>query len=505
MSNKHKYFDNIDVSENRQARGGWSANAAFGDIPQDVINTKYEQTDLFEDPNELHNYHRGMLKYTGPDPENYEDEGVRRDNHSEERLNLRHGGARSEFKPYHPDAFFGFTEADPRGTSLDPDMRKLVDQSRFRGKYIRFYNDDDPSVPESGRNEQQVLYDKRKGFYWVKDRMKVFSTSKDGRAAGRPMGKKGGQDIAYVTDDGQLKDLNYGRAHINRGDKTTILSNYLPIGWYKTTDHDFKVASYGIHYQSMDAGDIDLRRIKGYTRPDHSELVEYRDSILPKAIVQKMKRIATERTEHLPAHFQLSLEEKIRKRQRVTRPKKTDTTSVAVDQDIVEAMVVSSKRANTNIADASGAVKWAAENTEKTRTNNETRSMAISTSHGSFKRDDGKLRRKATVKVEGEERMTKDYTGLKPLKNRSRTSGNTHAEMKNYDGENYDVQVNHRRPGYVNVHGTKKLMNSAVNGFTGDGQFRDSQYKNRSSGRLENKSNSRNLADGTAYDDAIDF
>ncbi len=107
------YWDNINVSSSRIGRGGTTASGALGDIPQEIINQKYETTDIYEDINEVDQYHRGMLKYEGPDTPNFEEEDIRRDNQSEARLNVHHHGSRSEYKPYHPRNFTGLTENDP--------------------------------------------------------------------------------------------------------------------------------------------------------------------------------------------------------------------------------------------------------------------------------------------------------------------------------------------------------------------------------------------------------
>ncbi len=189
------------------------------------------------------------------------------------------------------------------------------------------------------------IRDRRNGFYWGKDRMKWFSTSHDGRHNGGPIGARTVQDIARVTLDGQLKDLNQGRNHMHRGDKTTILSNYYPMGWYKTTDHNFSVAKYGNQYSSMSAADIDVRRQRGTVNLDHSKMVEYRDGVTSKALVATMKRIATERSASLPAHFQLSLEEKVRIVKQGKRPAAAKPHDDAhIDHDVVEAMVSATRK-----------------------------------------------------------------------------------------------------------------------------------------------------------------
>lgn len=502
MGRRREYFDNLDVTENRIGRGGRAASGAFGDVPQEVIDYKYEVTDLYENEEEVDLFHRSMLTFGGPDPQNFEHEQTRYDNHSEERLNVRYQGARSEFKPYHPEIFTGFTERDPRGTATDPDMRKLYDQSRFRGRYIRYYNDSDHSIPESGRDERDVIYDKRKMFYPVKNRMKWFSTSKDGRHNGGALGARMTQDINNLTTDGELIDLNKGRAHIHRGDKTTIKSNYLPMGWYRTTDHEFKVAHYGKVYKNMEAGDIDLRRAKGQAHADHSEIVEYRGSAVPKALVQRMKRIATERTENLPAHFQLSMEEKIRRYQtmdpKITKRKEESLGS----QDMVDAMVTATKRSKQEGVDASGAVKRASENTERERDNVETLINPMTNSSLIIRRNDEAMRRAPDVMVNGKSMEVHSYTGA-TLKENRKMRNESSAEIRKRDGSAYDHEVNPDRVPYEKRMGRKKNTNRKGD-FDGDGRFLDSGTLDRYNGKLENKAHTRSMMD---YEDIehLDF
>lgn len=296
----------VDIPESRIGRGGLHASNAYGDMPDYMLIDKFASTDLIEDNDELRNYHRDMLMYSGPDPITREEEAPRRDLQSTQRLNLRTSGARSDAMPFMPDLFLGMTEKDPRGTTLDPDMRKYYDQSKFRGRYIRYYPDDDLSVPESARNESMIIRDRRAGFYPLKNRYKNFSTSKDGRSGPRPQPNKMPADRNMVVQDAEIIDLNHSTAP-HRGDKTTILSNYTPIGWNTTPDAEFSVAQYGKVYSNVNAGDINIRGALNNQQTSTPDIVEFRGSLLPSAVVQVMKRIASERTEKLPPSFQQSI------------------------------------------------------------------------------------------------------------------------------------------------------------------------------------------------------
>lgn len=498
MKSRRKYnvrnWDNLDVSYNRIGRGGTAASGAFGDIPQQFIDKKYEQTKILEDPYETDNFNRSMLTYNGPDPELFEEEARRFDNHSAEQLSVRYSGARSELKPYHPDLFLGFTEADPRGTSTDPDMRKAVDQGRFRAqRYTRFYNDADYSVPESGLNEQQVIANKRKLFYNAKNRMKWFSTSKDGRHNGGPLGARLGQDIVHVTPDGQIIDLTDTNNHIHRGDKTTILSNYLPTGWYRTTDHEFKVAKYGIVYKSLNADDIDIRGLQNQTKRDNNELVEFRGNVLPKAIVQVMKRIATERTENLPAHFQLSMEEKIRTHKRQLKTTRKTQEGHTTDHDIVESMIVATKAQNNGSEEVRYAVQNAAvqsDNAHKldfimdnTRQNDKARRTL---KHRQMSNT------RTLIDTKDDTRNVANYSSKK-VKNKSRI-GYSNVDIGDMSERKYDAEISHHRRDFHNLMGRQDNIQSIYD-YAGEADLNEFADHLSHRGRMENAANTRSLLD----------
>lgn len=488
MSWYDQYFTQ-DASENRIGRGGTTASGAFGDVPQQLIDKKYEQTDIYEDVNELDTYHRGMLMHQGPDPALFEEEQVRRDNHSESRLNIRHHGSRSQFKPYHPEIFTELTERDPRGTATGPDMRKLVDQNRYRmSRYIKFYNDEDLSVPESHRSEAKVIKDKRNMFYWVKDKMKWFSTSHDNRAAGRTMGYKTGRDINLITNSAELIDLNVGRNHIHRGDQTTILSNYYPMGWYKTTDHRFSVAKYGPSYKMKKINDNDFRKIKNEIKPDHSDVVEWKESAQYKSIVHEMKRITTENTQRLPANYLLSIDEKIRSMTRVMKREGIKADDTTVDHKVIDQMVSAIRHAVTGSTDAEGLVVRSSLGTERKRDREDDISKAIRPTDGEFKLPHIN-RRRAMASVNGVELKTKDYSGLKPKIKDNYLTANNNGKYSNNDDRTMLSTKDYRV-----INGIRKKNMNRKDDFHGDGKFSNFGTLDRKTGRREKKVNTRKMS-----------
>jgi hypothetical protein len=139
---------------------GSSLQGSYGSVPISEYLKKMEQTCLFEPEDQLDNYMRDSLKNTDTDTPLFESDQPRRDNHSRERLSLRHTGRRTEAEPFLPDGSFldyEFLNADPRGTAVGPDMMKHRKQQEARGKFIKMGYDDDMSVPSEGRSQARVL------------------------------------------------------------------------------------------------------------------------------------------------------------------------------------------------------------------------------------------------------------------------------------------------------------------------------------------------------------
>ena len=97
----------------------------YGLISESIIRSKYEQTNDHYDPLTMENYRRNLLSDERPDKPFFESDQPRYDNHSAERLALRHSGHRSGATPWHPEINLELKERDPRGISTDPNFRKF--------------------------------------------------------------------------------------------------------------------------------------------------------------------------------------------------------------------------------------------------------------------------------------------------------------------------------------------------------------------------------------------
>lgn len=241
--------------------GRTSRGKEFGaPVPVSEYFKKIEVTPLYEEEpsTQVENHIRGLLVDYKPD-EPFLAAGEVRGNgeddygygtHSREFLNLRHHGARTGHDPYLPDGSFldhVFTERDPRGSALGPDMRQHARQQYSRGAFINLYNDEDLSVPENGVSPEEMTQRKSSGFYQFKDRYNNFETAKDNFHNGSSglRGHKKVGDIAKYTKDGTIVDIADSTL-TNRKDATAALSADPRVAYrHSTPDHRFKVAKYG--------------------------------------------------------------------------------------------------------------------------------------------------------------------------------------------------------------------------------------------------------------------
>lgn len=272
------------------------ASGSYGGIPTSEYLRKIETTNFYEDPNQLDSYYRQTLTDWKPDePFLASDEARSSDDRgggfgSAERLNLRHGGARTLEDPYLPDGTFldhigGMTDRDPRGHALGPDMREHVKQQYARKDLIKFYDDSDYSVPESGINPEQMRDNIKSIHYQFKDRYSNFDTSFDAwHNGGTGIHKRtGGSDVAKHTLDGTVLDLADSTQR-NRLDATAILSNDPTIAFrHSTPDHRVKVTKYGMVRANQFLKENDWSNNRMSTFLDHNQM-----AVIDGTMVNKM-------------------------------------------------------------------------------------------------------------------------------------------------------------------------------------------------------------------------
>jgi len=224
----------------------------FGEMPAEALIAKFEETDTGESEYALQDYQRETLADFRPDPRTFEQDQPQTNNQSAGFLNHRYTGTRSGQEVHHPELFLGFhgpEDRDPRRTFTDPDFNKLKEQHEARMKYVRWDADADNSITGGGWREDQLREAKQYLIKSAKQRIKVFSTSKDGKRNG--MNRTWEHRSIAETVDGKNDDMSdYMRdSGITPQRKTVILSNLeLSSGKFYNRhipDHEFAVARYG--------------------------------------------------------------------------------------------------------------------------------------------------------------------------------------------------------------------------------------------------------------------
>ena len=271
------------------------------DMPYDLLLRKQEVTGIYEDPDDVENFHRSTLKDMRPLPALFESDQPRGgtdtsgrsvgNNISERFLSFRDSGFQSHqnAEPYLPDGTFldwQGLEKDSRGVALEPNMRKHVDQQMARSSLINYKNDDDPSIMESGVNPWDMNRNIRQGQNVFKDYYKNFDTSWDS------MGSRGAVtdfSKSRIPTVNQSADMNDPLQLPNRNvmNITNSLSNDTSIGFRRTTDHMFKVSQYGKTNQSSFTNE-DWYKNRSSSHIDHDIMVSWQDVNVSKSTALKM-------------------------------------------------------------------------------------------------------------------------------------------------------------------------------------------------------------------------
>jgi hypothetical protein len=150
-----------------------------GDIGFEMFPEKYEQTLMYEDPEQLNEDRRETLKDFSPDSSRmFAYEEPRRTTYAHDALNLRDGGARTTTDPWANDDFDqSFHDKDPRGWSTEQPWREYRRHLEAQLRMTDFKDDGDYSTT-SGHIHPNTLYRSiRSAQDWVKARLKIFETS----------------------------------------------------------------------------------------------------------------------------------------------------------------------------------------------------------------------------------------------------------------------------------------------------------------------------------------
>jgi hypothetical protein len=237
---------------------------AFGGFDQSMFPEKYESSDVVEDDDALYHDRRDTLSDFAPEQSAlFASEEVRRRTYATQRLNLMQAGTPgSPTEPWisHGDFEISFTDQDPRGTTNEQNWKEYRRQQEANFRRIDFKNDGDFSEPSLGISPFEMYKNIRSAQNWVKDRMKIFSTSYESRHNGgvgvydHVSGVfKSDQEDSSVQTDGDSGMAQTFDDPENRQHHTTKLSNIVHMGSAalranSTTDHRVKVSAYGKLY-----------------------------------------------------------------------------------------------------------------------------------------------------------------------------------------------------------------------------------------------------------------
>lgn len=264
----------------------------YGAIPYGAFKEKYEVTNLTEDPMQVEDYMRAALKDVKPDaPIWASDQPLDTEPISNYQLEMRYEGKPD---PWAPDLFLELTERDPRGTALEPNFRRVIEHAYERAQDLNLYPEAPENVPETIKTQEQLQVQKDAVFNEVKGRMRWFTTSKDNMMSGRNFRMAEDTALRDVTDkDATMAAIMTDEANPNlQNPWVTNLSNATPIGWERTTDHEFKVAQYGHVRAGKPMDTIEERKYHQAQESRKDTVVSADGQILTTGMAQLMKDVA---------------------------------------------------------------------------------------------------------------------------------------------------------------------------------------------------------------------
>ena len=307
-------------------QGSRRGRSMYGAMDFSMFPSKYESTDIVEDPNELSELWRDTLKDRSPDNSRLmAHEETRRNTFARDRLNLRDGGARTTTDPYKNESFdTQFRDKDPRGVETAQNWKEYRRHVENQLRMTDFKDDSDYSTT-SGSIHPNTLYKAIRGSQnWLKARLKIFETALENRHTGGTgvyenisnVFKQEVEDTSVMVDGSSipLEDP------VNRARLTTVLSNWVHGGSAAlrantTTDHKVKVASYGKlmrqrglinHENQLRLVEDDTKRsiIEGISNKSTSNLVKLMSNAVDGSTAMAVGRAVKQGTMDAPSEME---------------------------------------------------------------------------------------------------------------------------------------------------------------------------------------------------------
>ena len=266
-------------------------------MPYSALRAKFESTNMPENPLATDEYFRDTLRDLSCDKPFFESDQKRDDTHAEEFLSLRHNVHRSGEVPDAPDINLELTERDPRGTATDPNFRNITRDSWERAGAYKFYSDSSNNVTEREKRPQVLIAQMREQFYNIKERLKIFTTSKD-NSAGASNYQWSGTSVGSLNAPGDSSVSGRGEVMgLPRSNLTTLQSNNAPLGWETTGDAEYKVASYGqVRGRAVDRGDQPNLQMSTYDDKT-ANLTKFQDQVVSVGLAGLMRDVSREQSE----------------------------------------------------------------------------------------------------------------------------------------------------------------------------------------------------------------
>lgn len=225
---------------------GWRGRSVAGGMPEWALLSKWEQTGVGEDINQVRNMHRSELRdFSCEKPWLEADEtvnggidpvtGQSRAGGSRSRgiLNLRFGGARNNTSPYLPDGTFldhefldnkddyvdnkeRFTKNYTAGKAGVSRMGGGVNwneynrQRAYRGKYVKYYSDADPSTVEHAISAPKMQENLMKARFTGLKKLQRKGRTLDGRKPGKTVFYERNGEKNYHAIDQQFREEKIG-------------------------------------------------------------------------------------------------------------------------------------------------------------------------------------------------------------------------------------------------------------------------------------------------------
>lgn len=223
------------------------------DMPYSELKKKFDVTTTGISGEFMSNYQRSVLADRRAEPKAFDyEEPSKMGHYSRSVLQHRYGGMRQGRNPDMPEINTEMRDFDPRGTSTDPDMSKLVADTWAREYHLRrlpmpdksedFHIDAPISQWEAGPLKKAI-------FHNVKNRTIMFDTSWDNYQYGiKPADYQRSMVNVTLADDtgyGELAKMVDGQVVNRTGDISRVAPSNTGLMHQTTTDRKLPVGSYG--------------------------------------------------------------------------------------------------------------------------------------------------------------------------------------------------------------------------------------------------------------------